>query len=250
MNTFRALYYIFVFVLSLILIIAIDNVFIAGFITIFISISLYIVVGLKRAEKRINLIEESCDPEAFIEATEKQHSITGKNKRIDAYLSVDRSAGYILRGDFEDAIIELDHVDKTKLSTLNGARFIYYVNLATAYYMLGDVEKGNSIYDEIIVNEPIKFKQHLLASRYILLTKYMANHEYDLAMELIEELKSKKTSKRKRVSLAYNEGIIFLDRDQKSKALARFKEVVSKGNKLYIVKKSKEHIRNLETCID
>lgn len=250
MNKNRILYYIFVSVLMLITIKITDNLILSGFITIVVSTSLYMTLAFRRASKRLALLEDECDPYAFIEATEKQYEITGKNKKIEAYLSIDRAVGYILIGEYDDAVIELEHIDQRKITSRSGAKLVYYVNLAAAYFMMGKVEEGNRTYSEIIDMEPIKSKRYKQALKFSMVTKHIANKEYEEAKALIEELKDPKLSKRKKVTLAYNEGLIYLEEGSKSKAISKFREVVSQGNKLYIAKLAKGHISRLDTCID
>lgn len=250
MNKFRVLYYLFVFILSIILFSITDSLVIGGIIAIVISISLYLLISFRRGMKRINLIEEECDPYAFIEATEKQWEITGKNKNIDAYLSIDRAAGYILMGEYEDAIIELEHIDNSRVTRRRIIKLVYDINLASALYSINEVEKANEIYTSNIEHQTIKGKRYISAVRYLNVTRLISNKKYDEAKELISELRDEKLTNRRRAHLAYCEGLMLMEEGNKTKALSRFRDVVKYGNKLYIVKLSEEYISGLEACID
>ena len=43
--------------------------FLAGALTLLIVMTGYILISLDRSKKRLNLLEEDCDPEAFLERT-------------------------------------------------------------------------------------------------------------------------------------------------------------------------------------
>lgn len=99
----RGSLYIITFIIMMVLVVIMDNTIIAGIITFSVALSGYIVISYIRSKKRLRLIEENCDPQAFIKATEEQISLTGKNPKMNAYLNIDKSAGFILMGKFEKA---------------------------------------------------------------------------------------------------------------------------------------------------
>lgn len=91
------------FVIMITLSIFINNIVLeVGIIFVTVIIG-YITMGYLRNKKRLNLLEENCDPKAFIEATEKQMDITGKNPKIQTYLNIDKVAGLLLMGEFQKA---------------------------------------------------------------------------------------------------------------------------------------------------
>lgn len=250
MNKSRLLYFISVMIVMSVLLATTDNYFLSAVITIGICVPSYLIIGYRRGSRRISLIEDKCDPYAFVEATDKQWEITGKNKNIDAYLSIDRAAGYILMGEYSDAVIELEHIDMKIVSKRRIIKLVYDINLTSALYSLGEVERANEIYSSSIEHQTIKGKRYISAVRYLNLTRLISNLNYEEAKELIAELKAEKLTNRRRAYLAYYEGLIFKNEGSRTKSLSRFREVVNYGNKLHVVKLSKEHIASLEGCND
>ena len=122
------------FVIMMVLCITIKNIYIAGIITFTVVMIGYIAIAYSRSKKRLSILEEQCDPEKFIEATENQRKITGKDKKIDAYLNIDKAAGLILMGEFQEAKDLLLSVDESKLSYKNGTLLPYVINLICCHY--------------------------------------------------------------------------------------------------------------------
>ncbi len=94
-----------------------------------------VLITLIRINKRLNLLEEKCDPQAFLDATEKQRKGTGKNSKMNAILDINKSAALISMGEFREAKETLLSIDKSKLS--NNNLLVYTINMICCLYELG-----------------------------------------------------------------------------------------------------------------
>jgi len=204
----------------------------------------YVGISIFRAKKRLGILDDKCDPYEFLTQTEKQREITGKNKKINSYLEIDRAAGNILIGDFNKGLEILLAVDKSKLSKTNGTLLVYYINLMECYYELGEVEKAEEVFEtEIPLLSSIN-KNIVLAKEVILAERLFFLKRYEDAKEKYNELLNRKLSKRIRISLIYRLAQINDYEEKHVEAKVQYKEVAEQGNKLWIAEEAKK--RNLE----
>lgn len=76
----------------------------AAIITAFLLLGLYMAFCILLNRKRVNLMDEKCDPDAFLARTKKQKEFNRRrNRKTDAYLDIDTAAGLITSGKFEEA---------------------------------------------------------------------------------------------------------------------------------------------------
>lgn len=227
------------FLLMIILSVLTKNVIIAGIIT-FITVMIgYIIIAYMRNKKRINLLEEECNPEAFLEATEKQRAIVGKKDRHNTYLDIDKAVGLISMGEFEEAKELLMSIDKTYLSAKNGTLLIYTIDLLYCLYELGEISHAEEIFETQIplllpVNPRITLSMKLLvAERFLFLNRY------EESREKFQELLNEKMTKRVRISVLYSLAKIDENTGDIDSAQNKYKEVAESGNKLWIAREAK-----------
>jgi len=199
----RISFIIITFVMMITLSVLLKNTVIAGGITFVVVIVGYIIIGYIRSKKRLNLIEENCDPLAFIEATEKQRLITGKSPKINAYLNIDKSAGLILMGEFEKAKEVLLSIDKSYLSLKNGTLLVYTINLMSCLYELGEISYAEELFETQIPLLPPVNQRMALAMKLIIAERFFFLNRYEESKEKFQQLLQEKISKRVSLGILY-----------------------------------------------
>lgn len=231
------------FIIMLILSALIDNVVIAGGITFLIIIIGYIFIANKRSRKRLNLLKKYCDPYKFLNATEEQQKITGKNPKINAYLNIDKSVAFILMGNFQQAKEVLLSIDKSYLSNKSGTLLLYTINLISCLYELGELSDAEELFEtQIPILAPVNKRMNLavnllIAERFFFLNRYKESKE-----KFEEILSNEKLDKCTRLSILYTLAQIDKQNGDLISARNKYKEILDNGNKLYIAVKSKEYL--------
>ncbi|QUI24218.1 hypothetical protein HZI73_18825 [Vallitalea pronyensis] len=193
-------------------------------------------------------MDDACDPEAFLVQIAKQRKITGKSKRANAIFDVDVAAGLMSLGKYQEALIDLELIDLSYLSTKNGTLLAYYINLIGCYHELGEIEKAKDVFDnKISTLSPIN-KQLVVAVEIMIAEKYYAEQNYRQSKEkILRLLESPYISKRQRMYLIYRQGLIHEQEGNKEDAHANFQYVIKHGNKLGIVSLSEKHIQDVKS---
>lgn len=219
------------------------NTFISGGITFAIIVIGYIVIGYRRSKKRLDLLEENCDPQAFMDATEKQRLITGKNLKMGAYFDIDKAAGFILIGEFQKAKDILLSIDKSNLSSKNGTLMIYTVNLITCMYELGEISEAEEIFGtEIPLLAPINTRMALSMKIFTAERLFFLN-KYKESKEKFQELLKDKIGKRRYLGILYRLAQIDEETGEVELAKKKYKEVADNGNKLWIAIEAQKQLK-------
>lgn len=199
-------------------------------------------------QKRVRLLNEQCDPEAFLEATVRLQDKKRKKSRVYHILFIDQAAAYITMGKMEEARDVLEGMDSKCIKPYSSSMMAYYINLAIAYYESGDVETGESIFENKITTASSCNNKGLIKCIEILIAKrYMIQGKYDACMEKLEQVKDLgQTSLRLRLEIAFFEGECAYATGDMKLAKKRFERVIKHGNKLYIVTKAKDYMAKLD----
>ncbi|AKL94930.1 hypothetical protein CACET_c14690 [Clostridium aceticum] len=241
----RIKFIISTFIIMLTLAVLIKNVVVAGVITFIVVIIGYIVISYVRSIKRVNLIEEQCDPQAFLEATERQRNITGTDRKINAYLNIDKAAGLILMGEFQRAKEVLFSIDKSYLSAKNGTLLAYTINLISCLYELGEISEAEELFETQVPILPPVNKKMIQAMKLLVAERFFFLNRLEESKESFHQLLKMKISKRIQLGILYrlaqvNEKIVDTISAQK-----QYKEVADHGNKLWIAVQAKKQLEQM-----
>lgn len=216
----------------------------AGIITFIIAVAGYLVIAVMRSTRRLSLLEDKCDPQAFLEATEKQMQITGKNPKTNAYLNIDKAAAMIEMGDYQNAKALLLSLDKSVLSVKNGSQFAYTVNLMFCHYELGETAAAEQLFETQIpllapVNPRMKqAMEFLIAQRYLYLNKFEESKERYL------QLQQEKLSRRKQLELSFGLAQIEEVYGDYKTAEQKYREAADQDSKLWVSIRAREWLKN------
>lgn len=212
----------------------------AAAITIFLAMSGYIIISYIRSKKRLSLLEEECDPEAFLERTEEQRAITGRNSRYNTYFDIDRAAGLITLGRFEEAKEILLSVDGSRLSRKNDTLLVYTINLILCFYELGEVTRAEELFETQIPTLPPINTRIVLAVNVLVGERFFFLGRYDESCKHFNGLLSQKLSKRTRIGIIYYLAQVEEKMGNITAAWEKYRQVAQEGNKLWIAEKARE----------
>lgn len=241
----RNLFIVLAIIIMVVLLMFQINIVLSAGIALIISIGLYITLSFKESKKRLSLLEEDCDPQAFLASTEKQRASAKGNLKTNTYLDLDKAAGLIAMGDFKKAREVLESIDKSYLSVENGTLLVYTMNYITTLYELGEINQGEKIYKIEIADILSKsrfvplYKSLLDADRFYFLKKY------NKSRELLNEMLNAKFTIGKKMGILYRLAQIDEIDGSIDEALENYNEVASKGNKLWIAEQAKKRIESL-----
>jgi len=219
----------------------------AAIITFLTVVSIYIIIAVTSNKRRLSLLDEKCDPEEFLAATEKQKQVMKKeDPKIEAYLDINRAVAFISMGRFDEAKKILLLIDKEALSHKNGSLFAYTVNLIVCYYELGEIDSAEELFEtQMPVLPPVNkrmelFAKILVAERLFFLKRYGESREHFERL-----LNEKKLSKRSRLEILYRLAQMDELDGNAEAAFKKYKKIADYGNKLWIAEKAREKCGNM-----
>lgn len=218
----------------------------AGVSTFVIVMVGYIIISYIRSKKRLAFLEDDCDPQGFLEQTEKQMAITGKNPKMSAYLNIDKAAGLITMGEFDKAKSLLLSIDKDRLSVKNGTLLVYTINLITCHYELGEIHEGEELFETQIPVLPPVNSNMTLAVRLLVAERLFFLGRYEESEKQFKELLGNKISRRVSVSILFRLAQMDDKKGDTAAALEKYKQAASKGNKLWIAEQARKYIAQYE----
>ena len=238
----RIWFIIITFVMMLTLSVVTRNTIVAGGITIVTIIICYIIIGYMRSKKRLDLLEEQCNPQAFIEATEKQRKITGRNPKINAYLNIDRAAGLILMGEFQNAKEVLSSIDKKYLSVKNGTLLVYTLNFISCLNELGEFSCSEELFEtQVPLLAPVNSRM-TLSMELLIAERFFFLNRFEESKEKFQQLLNKKISRRKHLEILYRLAQIDEMKSEADSAKKKYKKVADYGNKLWIAAQARKRL--------
>jgi len=232
------------FVLMIIMSVLIKNIFVAGVINFVIIVVGYMVIAYIRSKKRLNLLEENCNPQSFIEATEKQILITGKNHKINMYLCIDKAAGLIVKGEFQEALEILNTIDQSCLSLKNGTLLVYTLNLIICFYELGDITQAEEIFEtQVPLLAPVN-RRMVLAMKMLVAERYFYINKYEESKEQFQQLLKEQSSRRTQMEILFRLAQIEEVKGNISDAKQKYMEVAEKGGELWVASQARKTLEH------
>ncbi len=211
-------------------------------ITIAIVLLGYIIIAIIRHRKRLKLLEVHLDPEAFIEATERQKKITGKNKRTNTYLNFDIVAGLMSLGKYKEAMDVMEELNLKYLTPKNGLLLGYYHNKMILLYELGQKEKADELFENKIKDFPLKTPVLRSLMGLLLAIRAFQEGEFEESKELCNKYLNNNKSRRLELELLY----ILAEIDEKQgnieSAIEKYTRIAKEGNKLNTATKAREKL--------
>ncbi|TYQ18351.1 UNVERIFIED_CONTAM: hypothetical protein Cloal_0783 [Acetivibrio alkalicellulosi] len=218
------------------------NTILSVIITIVIVMSLYMFIFITRSKKRVYLLETNCNPKAFLDETDKQISMVGKDKKMNGYLNIEKSAGLIELGNFNEAKDILLSIDKKILSKKYGTYQVYYINLIVCLYELGEIEEAEEIYKEEIDHLNHKNSTITIALKVLEAERLFFTENYSESKNKFNELLDQQTTPRTHLAILFRLGKIDEKTGDINGAKEKYMEVAKNGNKLWIAQQAREFL--------
>jgi len=236
---------IITFILMIIMSVLIKNTIVAG-VTTFIIIAVgYFIIAINRNKGRLSLLEEKCNPQLFIEATEKQMLITGKNHKIYTYLCIDKAAGLIVKGEFQEAIDILHSIDKASLSITNGSLLLYTLNLIICLYELGDTTQAEEIFEtQVPLLAPVN-QRMVLTMEMLVAERYFYINKYDESKEQFHQILKEKLSQRTRMEILFRLAQIDEINGNSIDAKQKYMKVAKRGGELWVAAQARKWLEHI-----
>ena len=242
-------YILLMIILELVLMIVFElNPTHAILISVISFIVFYTLHIILKSMHRQNLLNQKCDPEAFIEATliRREEKMTGVPKSL---IDLELTPGYLGLGEFEKAKDILESIDVEpfkKSATIMG---MYYNNLMVSLIYLGKLDEARLIDENHIKPLDIKHKGLLASIRMTRAELLFHQGSYDGIKEIFEATYHNEKQLVTRLFALYFlakmdeiEGLI-------DKAKHKYEEVALKANGLWIAKEAKDKLNSLNQSI-
>lgn len=242
----RLIFILFGVVINVTFRIMLDSFIISSTLTVILMVVFYILWANRRMRKRLNALLEDCDPEKFIEITNQQIEITGKQPSAHAILTLSIVSGLIELGKFNEALETLKSIDKSYISAKNGSEFSYTLLHATCLYELGEIDQAEKIYEtEFPLVAPvnarmIKAMQIFIAERLYFVARY------EEAREMLEVELETSNQKAIRLNILYKLALIDEELCDYDMAIKKFEEISFSAPKLWIAEQSKLRLAKYE----
>lgn len=219
-------------------------VYAAAVITFFLSIGIYLGVNILTGKKRLSLLDDHCDPEAFLDVMDRiRKKIPEKNQKAIAYANLNISAALILMGNLEEAKEVLLSIDRNLLSHSNGTMFTYAINLISCLYELGETDQAEKLFEILMPVVAPAGRKRVLTAKIFVAERFFFLKRYNESREHFTQLPREKMCLRNRLEILYRLAQMDEISGDLDAALKKYRIVAEKGNKLWIAARAKEKLK-------
>ena len=219
----------------------------AAIITLSVMMYLYATLINKKNKSRLKLLVQDCNPPAFIDATEQELATHKRNKKAVAFLSIDKCAGLIAQGNFEEAKQQLLAIDTSYIAQKKPLLLHYNIYVATCLYELNEIEEAEEFYHNNILSLIDDSPKQELSIDFFEGEREFYLKNYEVSKEKLQTLIESNITLMSRMKVLYKLALIDLANDDKDDAIAKLKEVAEHGNKLDVAEKAHQQLVLLTT---
>ena len=235
----RVLFIGFTFVLTITLLLLGMNPVATAALTMLIVMTGYTVISVMRNQSRVRLLDDACDPEAFLLRTEKQEAITGHKSRISELFAIDKAVAYMAMGDYERAKPLLMGFDSQKFSNNDTILAIHTIDLILCHYELGEIKEAEALFESrLAVLSPFQMRIKL-ATKILVGERLFYLGRYEESKNELTNLLKQAMTMRARLGILYKLAQIDEINGDKASAIKRYTKVADMANKLDIAKRAK-----------
>jgi tetratricopeptide (TPR) repeat protein len=203
------------------------------------------ITGYMIATLQRKALDSDCDPERFLRMIDQQEKRRGKEPRIACRIAINRSAGHISLGNFQTAREYLEGIDTSYLSEKDGSFLIYTINLILCLYELGELEKAENLYETNLVKLCPLGKRLQRSVEILIGERYYYLGKHDLSYEHLNKLRKFDLEKRQYLGILFRLAQMEILKGETEQAIKKLNKIEKLGNKLWIVKSSKEILKNI-----
>lgn len=191
----------------------------------------------EKYEHGMNFLYKELNPDKFIEYIKHEY------KKYKILLNINLSLGYYFKGDIEQSYKFLENIDLSKKSVLD-ENFKLSINIRKAALLnkIGRKEKAINIYNNLIKKDD--FDVEIKNSLENLKMDLYYENDNEKMINHIQTLLQKETRKCFVIDLKFQLANYKEKAGEVEEARKLYEEVVENGNKLYVVEKAKEKLKN------
>lgn len=216
----------------------------------------YMLLNIE-TRKAVKELEEECDPEKFLSRINNMVTYVKTPKSIRNWILVNKSAGLIETGCYDDTINLLEQINEHEMRGIYIG--LYYNNLASCYIEKFLFQKAENTLITSAENNLNKLLEMINGGKVngkyleIFHDSYNSNKiyldickgEYEKSIKQLEECYSKAKQLRQKVTYRFGIGYCYYMSNNKIQSKEHFKYVIANGNKLYHVQQSQKYIEGI-----
>lgn len=203
---------------------------------------IYYVAAVIRGKKRMHILDEACDPEAFLNMTLKQKQVMKRNKKLQALLSIDEAVGHMLQEDYARAKTILEEIDKRYLLSWDSSLLVHTIDYIICCFEVGEIEEAQELMNTKLL-ELSPYSKRIKRSVEILIgDRYYYLGRYDECYQHLSALLDIELSRRQHLGILYRLAQIDDLRGDNELAKKKYQKISKFGNKLGIAAKAREYL--------
>lgn len=194
------------------------------------------VFYIYRAYYVASLLNKKGNPDLFLKEVERDIRFAF-TRRYRNMLLVNKSAGLIYKGDFEDAVNLLKSIKPERFP--RKIKLLYYNNLLSGLFLLERLDEAKELFNkhQKMFYEKSGSKLLDMAVKSTLAVYEMYFGSLNTSRRMLEELLNEKLSDLHRATMLYYIGLIELKEGKLDEAKKRFEEAEKRGKNSYIPQK-------------
>ncbi len=220
-------------------------IIIAFFLTLLSTLIVYIIYLRIKNTYLINILDEKCDPEAFLSKIIKMENSKSRNPLYISMILINKAVAKMALSNYQEASSYLDEIDISKISKNNHTYTTYIINRITCYYELGEFQEAEKIYEKEIVLLRAYEKRYYRSIQILVGERYFYLKKYDESYEHLRKLLNRDLCKRQYLEVLFLLAQMDIIKHDAEKAIHKLNKIVKHGNKLGIVKSSQELLKKI-----
>jgi len=226
---------VIVFILS-------QNIFYSAFIGALIAFVFLITYQLLEFKSIAGILDQECNPQKYIERFNKIYKTALKKERINTIYKLNYSAAYICMGCHSAAKEILLSIKDEKSINIPVYKFVYLINLISCYYVLGEIEKAEEIYENELIRIKYLNKKMLQSIDMLRAERMYYLKRYEESRGNFNSLLKLKISKRMELSILYFLAKMDEIEGKTEDSKVKYKKIADEGNTLWIAIDSREKL--------
>lgn len=203
---------------------------------------IYYVIAIIRGKNRLHILDEVCDPEAFISLTINQKQRMKRNKKLQALLSIDEAVGYMLLDDYGIAKAILEETDKSYLLKWDSTLLVHTIDYIICCFEVGEIEEALELMNTKLL-ELSPYSKRIKRSVEILIgDRYYYLGRYDECYQHLSALLDIELSRRQHLGILYRLAQIDVLRGDDELAKKKYQKIAKFGNKLGIATEARKYL--------
>lgn len=192
------------------------------------------------------LLDQYCDPERFLIKLDEYEEEMEESDKLLNKINIDRALAYINLGEYHAAQDCLSAIDVTVLARNTKLYVGYILIMISCHYGLNEIEQAEKNYEKykhIVLLSSDKYRDDI---EILIAERLFYRKEYDKCYKHLSKLLNRKIKLRYRLFALYKLAMIDIEYEKENQAYDKLKEIVEKGNTLWIQGEANKHISDIK----